>query len=112
MVRGASVVDGNVSYFMNFDGEVCSYNVSSKKWSKLPKCPYRNGSLAVINDQLTAIGGCKEVGNKDTYTNKLLSLPGYEEVFPAMPTKRWGTTAVTSCKGAPHSGWWVNQILK
>ena len=34
--------------------------------------------------------------NKDTYTNKLLSLPGYEEIFPAMPTKRRDTTAVTS----------------
>jgi hypothetical protein len=96
MIRGAAVVDGNVAYFMNFDGEVCSYNVSGKKWSKLPKCPYRNSSLAVINGPVTAIGECKEVGNKDTYTNKLLSLPGYEEVFPAMPTKRRNTTAVTS----------------
>ena len=63
------MVDGNAAYFMNFDGEVCSYNVSSKKWSILPKCPY---------------------------TNKLLSLPGYKEIFPAMPTKRRDATAVTS----------------
>ena len=32
----------------------------------------------------------------DIYTNKLLSLPGYKEVFSAMPTKRRDTTAVTS----------------
>ena len=96
MIRGAAVVDGDVAYFMNVNGEVCSYNVSSKKWSKLPKCPYYYSSLAVINGQLTAIGGCKALGNKDTYTNKLLSLPGYKEVFPAMPTKRRSTTTVTS----------------
>ena len=96
MIRGAAVVDGNAAYFMNFDGEVCSYNVSSKKWSILPKCPYRNSSLAVINGQVTTIGGCKGLGNKDTYTNKLLCLPGYKEIFPAMPTKRRDTTAVTS----------------
>jgi serine/threonine protein kinase len=96
MSRGAAVVDGDIAYFMSWDGDVCSYNVFSKKWSKLLQYPYWYSSLAVINGQLTAIGGCKEVGNKDTYTNKLLSLPGYEEIFPAMPTKRWGTTAVTS----------------
>jgi serine/threonine protein kinase len=98
MSRGAAVVDGNVAYFMNRNGEVCSYTVSRRKWSKLPNYPYCDSSLAVINGQLTAIGGCKEVDNKDTYTNKLLSLPGYKEVFFAMPTKRRGTTAVTSKK--------------
>jgi N-acetylneuraminic acid mutarotase len=96
MNRGAAVVDGNMAYFMNWNGRVCSYNVSSKKWSKLPDCPYEYSSLAVINSQLTAIGGCKNIYRKGTYTNKLLSLPGYKEVFPAMPTKRRGTTAVTS----------------
>ena len=60
------------------------------------KVSLRNGSLAVINGQLTAFGGCKNAYSKDTYTNKLLSPPGYKEVFPAMPTKRRGTTAVTS----------------
>jgi N-acetylneuraminic acid mutarotase len=96
MIRGAAVVDGDMAYFMLWSGEVCSYNVSSKKWSKFPKYPYCDSSLALINGQLTAIGGCKEFYKKDTYTNKLLSLPGYKEVFPAMPTKRRATTAVTS----------------
>ena len=97
MYRGAAVVDGDMAYFMHRFGETCSYSVSSNKWSKLPKYPYRNGSLAVINGQLTAFGGCKDAYNKDTYTNKLLSLPGYKEIFPAMLTKpRRGTTTVTS----------------
>ena len=96
MSRGAAVVDGNMAYFMNWNGEVCSYNVSSKKWSKLPKCPYEYSSLAVINGQVTTIGGCKNHSKKDTYTNKLLTLPGYKEIFPVMPTKRRATTAVTS----------------
>ena len=96
MIRGAAVVEGDVAYFMSQDSEVCSYNVSSKKWSKLPECPYLFSSLAVIDGRLTAIGGCKDIRNKDTYTNKLLSLPCYTEVFPAMLTKRRSTTAVTS----------------
>ena len=96
MMRGTAVVDGDVVYFINVNGEVCSYNVSSKKWSNFPKYPYFYSSLTVINGQLTAIGGCTDTTNKDTYTNKLLSLPGYKEIFPAMPTKRRSTTAVTS----------------
>ena len=96
MSRGAAVVDEDIAYFMNWNGEVRCYNVSSKRWSKLPECPYRYSSLAVINGQVTTIGGCKDYTIKDTYTNKLLSLPDYKEVFPTMPTKRQGTTAATS----------------
>ena len=98
MTRGAAVVDWNVAYFMNWSGEVrvCSYNLTSMKWSKLSKCPYQYSSLAVINGRVTAIGGCKDFSRKDTYTNRLLSLSDYKEVFPPMPTKRRDTTAVTS----------------
>ena len=94
--RGAAVVDRNMAYFINWSGEVCFYNIYEKKWTKLQNSPYISGSLSVINGQLTAIGGCRNAYSKDTYTNKLLSLPGYKEVFPAMPTKRISTTAVTS----------------
>ena len=96
MRRGAAVVDENVTYLMNWNGEVCSYNISSKKWSKLPKCPYKYSTLAVINGQLITIGGCKDALDKDTYTNKLFSMPSYKEVFPPMPTRRWNATAVTT----------------
>ena len=97
MSSGAAVVDGDVAYFMNWNGDVCSYNLANKELSKLSNCPYRRSGLAVINGQVTAIGGYKDnIMNKDTHTNELLSLPGYEEIFPAMPTKRRDTTAVTS----------------
>ena len=97
MFRGAAVVDGGVAYFMNWNGQTYSYNSTDKKWSELPKYPYQRGSLAVVNSQLTAIGG-----RDNTYTNKLLTLRegrlrrSWSEVFPPMPTKRCGTTAVTS----------------
>ena len=97
--RGASAVKGNVAYFMNWSGELCSYNSISKQWGKLPKCPYQYSSLAVINGCLTAIGGCTKFCDTETYTNKLLSLQNNKawiEIFPAMPTKRRDMTAVTS----------------
>ena len=98
MYRGAAVVDRGVAYFMHWEGQTCSYNLTNKKWSELPKYPYKLGSLAVINGQLTAIGGYDDTF---TCTNKLLTLRGrlrrsWSDVFPPMPTKRIGTTAVTS----------------
>ena len=98
MRRGAAVVNGGVAYFMHCKGRSCSYNLNSKKWSDLPKYAYEYSSLAVINGQLTAIGGSKIWTRKNTYTNKLLSLCGsqWSDVFPPMPTTRHDTTAVTS----------------
>ena len=93
---GAAVVDGNMAYVMDQSGAMCTYTLSNNQWSKISNCPYKRSSLAVINDQVTAIGGCKDMFTKDTYTNKLLSVPEYKEVFPPMPTKRRDTTAVTS----------------
>ena len=97
MERGAAVVDGNVAYFINYSGEVCSYSSATRDWSKLRKCLHQYSTLAVVNGQLTAIGGCKNLHIKDTYTNKLLSLRGnWMEVFPPMTTKRRGTTSLTT----------------
>ena len=102
--RGAAVMDGDVAYFVNWDGETCSYNSTSNKWFELPKYPYRYGSLAIVNHQITGIGGCGNVFEKQTHTKKLLSLRrswilrsyNWSDVFPPMPTKRSCTTAITS----------------
>ena len=96
--RGTAVMNGNVAYFIHPSGGVVSYHISSKTWSQLSNCPFRGCSLAVINGQLTVIGGCtcRVAKNRDTYSNKLLSVPGYKEIFPPMPTKRMYTTAMTS----------------
>ena len=96
------MVDENVAYFMTESGEVHSYNSTTKKWNELPKYPYDGSSLAVINGQLTGIGGCEDAIKSRTYTNKLLSLHeglclrSWSDVFPPMPTKRRGSTAITS----------------
>ena len=106
MTRGAAIVDGNVAYFMHWEGQTYSYN---KRWSELPKCPYVNSSLAVIRGLLTAIGGY--IPNSSSgwiavvkvivgsgQQNKLLSLMDGKWVdhFPRMPTKRYNTAAVTT----------------
>ena len=97
MNRGAAVVDGNVAYFMSYDGQTYLYDSFKQIWSERPKCPHWHGSLAVIRSLLTAIGGSKQA----TTDNALLSMNSkaqmWEEHFPPMPSKR-SHTAVVSTK--------------
>ena len=94
------MVDGNVAYFMGNNGETCSYNSTTKRWSKLPRCLCAWSSLAVIRGILTAIGGCKNMLHPDP-ENKLLSIVNdkdkkWVEHFPPMPAKRYNIAAVTT----------------
>ena len=102
MRRGAAVVDGNVAYFLNWDGQIYFYY---KRWSELPLCPYWCSSLAVIKGLPTAIGGRSrglfatvKILFGSGVQNKLLSLVDtkWVEHFPPMPTKRSHTAAVTT----------------
>ena len=85
-----------MTYFIHYDGQTDSFNVSTGKWNQLPKCPCRDSSLAVIRGILTAIGGLDQEYNQ----NKLLSIVDdnkkWVEHFPPMPNKRCNTAAVTT----------------
>ena len=98
MTRGAAMMDENVAYFMDCSGTLCAYNLASKKWQELPKYPYEYGSLAIIDGALTGIGGCSDVFEQSTYTNKLLSLHSgsWADVLPPMPTKRHSMTTIAT----------------
>ena len=96
MARGAAVVDANVAYFMNYAGQMYSYDSSTRKWSELPKYPYWYSSLAIVKGLLTGIGG--DSLSKNNNYNKLLSLKNrkWVEYFPPMPTERHNTATVTT----------------
>ena len=105
MLRGTAVVDGDIVYFMHqYLGKVYSYNSTTSWWAKLLYCPHKESSLAVVRGQLTTIGGRKFelLTSSERILNKLLSLcftargEEWAEHFPAMPTKRYGATAVTA----------------
>ena len=101
MKRGAAVVKENFVYFMLRDGEVCSYNSANNRWKDLPKYPYSSASLAIINGELTAIGGCESSMLKKTCKDKLFRLDvraGWVYIYPPMPTKRCDAIAITSAE--------------
>ena len=98
MIRGAAVVHGNTAYFSE-GYNVYSYTLSQDKWTKLKQCDYQSFSMAVINNQLTTIGGLDCIA---TTTNTLLCLlrssseMKWEELLPPMPTARSWSAAVTT----------------
>ena len=99
-----ATVDESVAYFQPVgSNSVVAYNSTNKKWSELPDCPNCNFSLAIVNHDLTAIGG--EMRSKRV-TNSLLSFTDskWTEQYPAMPTKRWLTTAVCTGKSLVVAG--------
>ena len=92
-----AVVDGNAVYVKNQGTKkICSFDVTSDRWSQLTDCVYVNCSVTIINSWLTTVGGypCPY------YSNKLFSFTGegsgrkWTEKFPPMPTKRIYTTAL------------------
>ena len=97
MERGGAVSNGNIVYFVSTRGESCSFNMITGKWNDLPKCPHGYSSLAIVYGHLTAIGGC--TFDKFEPQNKLVSRlgdRGWVDYFPAMPTKRWKSAAVST----------------
>ena len=94
---GAAVVHGNTAYFSEANS-VYSYTLSQDKWTQLKHCKYLYFSMAVVNNQLTTIGGQRG----GTATNTLLCLSRsssemkWEELLPPMPTPRICSAAVTT----------------
>ena len=73
---------------------------------QLPSCPYRNSGLAIIDSELTTVGG----GNRAGCTNKLFTLRQgkWVEVYPPMNTARYSPAVVSTSDGDYHiviGGW-------
>ena len=90
-----AVVHGNTAYFSH-GYNVYSYTLSQDKWTQLKECEYQSFSMAVVNNQLTTIGGRPEFSIA-TNTVLCLSRSGkWEELLPPMPTPRAYSAAVTT----------------
>lgn len=96
MARGSATTHTNTAYFSCFSSNKIhfyQYLMGKHKWGTLPKCPYVNCGLAVVNGFVTTVGGAKTVGH-DQPTNTLLTLASdgskkkWIEVIQPMPTAR------------------------
>ena len=100
MRRGAAVVHGNTAYFRpagSYKAYSCQIIGEEEQWSQLPDNDNNNYGLTVIDGLVTSVGG-----NKNGYTNTLLSLTGegerkkWSEIFPPMPTPRENAACITT----------------
>ena len=110
MTRGSAATDGRYVYITPVGSDlVYQYECSTKKWMELPSCPYGNSGLAIIDSELTTVGG----GNRDGRTNRLFTLrqgKWVEEVYPPMNTARYSLAVVSTSDGDYHItiGGWVS----
>lgn len=87
MQRGAAIAHHDIMYCIPRNSKtVYCYYQNQDKWQEHSQCPHSYPGLAIISEQLTAIGG----KTSDKKTSKLISWKNgeWEEVFPPMNISR------------------------
>ena len=95
MERGSATNDSRFAYFTALDStSLYQYEYSTEKWTDLPPCPYRDSGLAIVDGELTTVGG-----RDGRYrTNKLFTLQErkWVEKCPPMNTARYCPAVVNT----------------
>ena len=99
MTCGSAAVCGDIAFFRPAKSNIIlAFDFVQGEWlSGIPACSQYACTLVTIDNHVTAIGGYLSINND---TNMLLSLIRtekgwkWEELYPAMPTKRGSTAAV------------------
>ena len=95
MVRGSAATDGRFVYItLAHSNSLYQYECSTEKWMELRSCPYPNSGLAIIDSELTTVGG-------DDRPNELFTLRQgkWVEVYPPMNTARYSPAVVSTSDG-------------
>ena len=99
MDRGSATTDGRFVYITPYGSDsFYQYECSTEKWMRLPSCPYPNSGLAIIDSELTTVGGWVGAGHP---TNKLFTLRQgkWVDVYPPMNTARSYPAVVSTSDG-------------
>ena len=113
MVRGSAATDGRFVYITPYGSySPYQYECSTEKWMELSSCPYMNSGLAIIDSELTTVGGGVRAGR----TNGLFTLRQGKLVlvYPPMNTAHSRLAVVSTSDGdyliaigglGSYSGW-------
>ena len=66
---------------------------------ELPSCPYSNSGLAIIDSELTTVGGRDEAGHRTNRLFTLLRQGEWVEVYPPMNTACYSPAVVSTSDG-------------
>ena len=100
MTRGSAATDGQFVYITPLgSNSLYQYECSTENWMELPSCPYYNSGLAIIDSELTTVGGGEYGAGRRT--NKLFTLRHGKcaEVYPPMNTARYSPAVVSTSDG-------------
>ena len=98
MTRGSAATDGRFVYITPFGStSYYQHECSTEKWMELPSCPYMSSGLAIIDSELTTVGGTDGAGR----TNRLFTLRQgkWVEVYTPMNTARSHPAVVSTSDG-------------
>ena len=98
MEKGSVATDGRFVYITPAGFySLYQYECSTEEWTELPSCPYENSGLAIIDSELTTVGGWDGAGR----ANKLFTLQQgkWVEVYPPMNTARSRPAVVSTSDG-------------
>ena len=99
MVRGSATNDGEFAYFAPLDStSLYQYEYSKQKWTDLSPCPYGDSGLAIIDSELTTVGGWDGSSRR---TNQLFTLTQGKWVkkYPPMNTACSDLAVVSTSDG-------------
>ena len=99
MTRGSAATDGRFGYITPAGStSFYQYECSTEKWMELPSCPYKDSGLAIIDSELTTVGGGDRAGRD---TNRLFTLRQgkWVEVYPPMNTTLYRLAVVSTSDG-------------
>ena len=99
MMRGSATTDGRFAYFTpDYSALLYQYEYSTEKWSDLPPCPYSDSGLAIIDTELTTVGGWDDRYHS---TKKLFTLRQrkWVEKYPPMNTVCYSPAVVSTSDG-------------
>ena len=99
MVRGSATTHGRFAYFTPAGLNLLyQYEYTIKKWMDLPPCPYYYSGLAIIDSELTTVGGWDD---RFRQTKKLFTLQQrkWVEKYPPMNTARSHPAVVSTSDG-------------
>ena len=102
MERGSAATDGRFVYIIPDDStSFYQYECSTEEWMELPSCPYEDSGLAIIDSELTTVGGADGAGCP---TNRLFTLRQgkWVEVYPPMNTAHSSHAVVSTSDGDYH----------
>ena len=104
MQRGSAATDGRFVYITPAVSNLFyQYECSTEEWMRLPSCPYYNSGLAIIDSELTTVGGLDGAGcTNRLFTRrqgKWLRQWKWVEVYPPMNTARSSPVVVSTSDG-------------